>query len=218
MSVFGLHHLSLSWRPSADIYARVFVVTMTQTFIHFLHYHRTKEYMEYLCSTDVEQQRASTAYLSTTETEFFALDSEYGRRNAVCNLLGLVKFWVHAGEDGTTEVEGVEGIEGSHEEVESGPAFDDAGGNDADGDDTDGGDADGGDADGDDADGDDTGGGDADDDDADGDDTDGDDADYGENDGWGVRDLEEDSDIDDDDSGDDEGDDSRLRKRKRCSS
>ena len=132
MSVFALHHLSLSWRPSADIYARVFVVTMTQTFMGFLNYHRTEEYMEYLRSTDVKQQKASAAYLSVTETEFFALDSEDGRINAVCNLLGLVKFWEQVGEDGTTEVEGVEGMEGSGEEVESKPAFDDADGDDAD--------------------------------------------------------------------------------------
>jgi hypothetical protein len=171
---------------------------MTQTFMRFLHCHRTEEYMEYLYSTDVEQQRASTAYLSVTETEFFALDSEDGRRNAVCNLLGLVKFW--AGEDGTTEVEGVEGMEGSHEEVESGSAFDDADGDDTDGDDTDGDDADGDDADG---------------DDADGDDSDGGDADYMENDGW---DSEEDSDIDVDNSSDDEDYDPKPRKRKRCSS
>lgn len=28
-----------------------------------------------------------------TETEFFALDSKAGRRHALCNLLGLIKFW-----------------------------------------------------------------------------------------------------------------------------
>jgi hypothetical protein len=137
MSMFRLRDLSLSWRSYADIYARVFVVAMTQTFMHFIHYHRTEEYMEYLDSTDVEEQRASTAYLSMTETEFFALDSKDGRRNAVCNLLGLVKFWAQAEEDRTTEVEGMEGMEGSHEEVESSPVFDDTDGDDADGDDAD---------------------------------------------------------------------------------
>jgi len=38
-----------------------------------------------------------------TEMEFFALDSDDDRRNAVCNLLGLVKFWVQQ-EDGTVGV------------------------------------------------------------------------------------------------------------------
>jgi hypothetical protein len=144
--MFRLHDLSLSWRSYADIYARVFVVAMTQTFMHFIHYHRTEEYMEYLNSTDVEEQKASTAYLSMTETDFFALDSKDGRRNAVCNLLGLVNFWAQAGGDATTEVEGMEGMEGSHEEVESSPVFDDANDDDTD-DDTDGDDADGDDAD-----------------------------------------------------------------------
>jgi hypothetical protein len=175
MSVFALHHLSLSWRPSADIYARVFVVTITQTSMRFLQYHPTQEYIEYLRSTDVEQQRASTAYLSMTETRFFALDSEDGRRNAVCNLLGLVKFWEQAEESRTTEVKGVEEMEGSHEEVESSPASDDV----------------------------------------DGDDADGDDADYAKNDGFEIKDSEEDTDID---VYDDDCYGSRLRKRKRCSS
>lgn len=99
--MFRLRDLSLSWRSYADIYARVFVVAMTQTFMHFIHYHRTEEYMEYLNSTDVEEQKASTAYLSMTETDFFALDSKDGRRNAVCNLLGLVNFWAQEGGDDT---------------------------------------------------------------------------------------------------------------------
>jgi len=170
----------------------VFVVTMTQTFMHFLHYRRTEEYIEYLCSPDVEQQRASTAYLSMTETDFFALDSKDGRRNAVCNLLGLVKFWMQEGEDGPTGAEIVEGMEGSHEEVEGSPTFGDADGIDADGGDGDGGDTDIGDADGGDTD-----GGDVDSDDAD--------ADYVDADG-------------DDTDSDDESYISRLRKRKRRSS
>lgn len=57
----------------------VFVVAITHTFMRFLHFHRTKDYMEYLYCTDAEQQRASNAYLHMTETEFFALDSEVGR-------------------------------------------------------------------------------------------------------------------------------------------
>ncbi len=66
---------------------------MTQTFMRILHFHLTEEYMQYLHCDDAEEQRALDAYLYVTETEFFALDSKDGRRYAVCNLLGLVKFW-----------------------------------------------------------------------------------------------------------------------------
>ena len=47
----------------------------------------------YLCSEDIQQQKSSDAYLEVTESEFFALDSEDGRKYTLCNLLGLVKFW-----------------------------------------------------------------------------------------------------------------------------
>jgi hypothetical protein len=88
---------------------------MTQTFMRFLHFHRTEEYMQYLHCSDVEQQRASDAYLYMTETEFFALDSKDGRRHALCNLLGLVKFFER---EQAQEFEGVEEIEGTEEELE----------------------------------------------------------------------------------------------------
>jgi hypothetical protein len=74
-------------------YARVFVVTMTQTFMRFLHFHRTDAYVQYLRSDNKEQQESSNACLDVTESEFFALESEEGRKYALCNLLGLVKFW-----------------------------------------------------------------------------------------------------------------------------
>ena len=60
--------------------------------MRILHFHRTEEYMQYIHCKDVEQQRASDAYFYMTETEFFALDSKDGRRYALCNLLGLMKF------------------------------------------------------------------------------------------------------------------------------
>lgn len=71
--------------------------------------------MQYLRCSDVEQQRASDAYLYMTETEFFALDSKDGRRHALCNLLGLVKFFER---EQAQEFEGVEEIEGTEEELE----------------------------------------------------------------------------------------------------
>jgi hypothetical protein len=71
----------------------VFVVAMTQKFMRFLHFHCTEAYMQYLLCRDVDKQKSSDAWLDVTESEFFALDSEDGRRNALCNLLGLVKFW-----------------------------------------------------------------------------------------------------------------------------
>lgn len=61
--------------------------------MRFLHFSRTEDYMQYLHCTNIEQQRASKAYLYMTGTDLFALDSKEGRRNAVCNLLGLVRFW-----------------------------------------------------------------------------------------------------------------------------
>jgi hypothetical protein len=61
--------------------------------MRFLHFHRTDDYMQYLCFEDVKRPKASDAYLHMTETDLFALDSEEGRRHAICNLLGLVKFW-----------------------------------------------------------------------------------------------------------------------------
>ena len=66
---------------------------MTQTFMRILHFHRTEEYMQYLHCDDVEQHRALDAYFYMTEIEFFALDSKDGGRYALCNLLGLVKFF-----------------------------------------------------------------------------------------------------------------------------
>jgi len=66
---------------------------MTQTFMRFLHFCRTEAYVQYLRSNDIQQQRSSDAYLEVIESEFFALDSEYGRIYALCNLLGLVNFW-----------------------------------------------------------------------------------------------------------------------------
>lgn len=97
--------------------------------MRFLHFHRTKDYIEYLYCLDAEQQRASNAYLHMTETEFFALDSEVGRRHAVCNLLGLVKFWEKQRE---RQVQDFEETEGSEEDVEGEYAVDEAvsGGND----------------------------------------------------------------------------------------
>jgi hypothetical protein len=59
----------------------------------FLHFHRTAEYMEYLNCNDLERQMKSNAFLHVSATEFFALDTEEGRKYAVCNLLGLVNFW-----------------------------------------------------------------------------------------------------------------------------
>jgi hypothetical protein len=61
--------------------------------MRFLHFKRTEDYMQYLRCNNVEQQRASKAYLDMRGTDLFALDSEEGRENAVCNLLGLVRFW-----------------------------------------------------------------------------------------------------------------------------
>jgi hypothetical protein len=96
--------------------------------MRFLHFHRTESYMDYLKCTDVEEQRASNAYLHMTETEFFALDSAAGRRHATCNLVGLVKFWE---EQRRRKMWGME-IEGGEGDVESGDAVDKAvtGGND----------------------------------------------------------------------------------------
>jgi len=88
---------------------------MTQTFMRFLHFHRTEEYMQYLRCANVEQQRASEAYLYMTETEFFALDSKDGRRHALCNLLGLVKFFE---KEQAQEFEGVAEVGGVEEELE----------------------------------------------------------------------------------------------------
>jgi hypothetical protein len=107
----------------------VFVIVITQTFMRFLNFHRTEDYIEYLKCTNVEQQRASNAYLHMTETEFFALDSEVGRRHAMCNLVGLVKFWE---EQRKRIIRSMEGIEGGEGDVESGDAVDEAvtGGND----------------------------------------------------------------------------------------
>jgi hypothetical protein len=66
---------------------------MTQKFMCFLHFHRTEDYMQYLHCKTVEQQKASGAKLPVRATEHFALDSREGRKHAICNLLGLVKFW-----------------------------------------------------------------------------------------------------------------------------
>jgi hypothetical protein len=88
---------------------------MTQTFMRFLHFHRTEEYMQYLHCADVEQQRASDAYLYMTETEFFGLDSKDGRRHALCNLLGLVKFFER---EQAQEFEGLGEMGGNEEELE----------------------------------------------------------------------------------------------------
>ena len=66
---------------------------MTQTFMRFLHFRRTKSYMQYLHSNNTQQQKSSNACLEVTESDFFALDSENGRIYALCNLLGLVGFW-----------------------------------------------------------------------------------------------------------------------------
>jgi hypothetical protein len=71
--------------------------------------------MQYLRCDDVEQQRASDAYLYMTETEFFALDSKDGRRHALCNLLGLVKFFER---EQAQEFEGLEEMGGIEEELE----------------------------------------------------------------------------------------------------
>ncbi|OCK88166.1 uncharacterized protein K441DRAFT_700744 [Cenococcum geophilum 1.58] len=86
-----------------------FVIAMTQTFMRFMYFHWTKDYMEYFKCTDAEKQRASKAYLHMTETAFFDLNSEVGRRHAVCNLLGLVKFWEKQWERTVQDVEGSEG-------------------------------------------------------------------------------------------------------------
>lgn len=80
--------------------------------MRFLHFHQTEDYMKYLECTDVEQQRASNAYLHMTETEFLALDSKAGRRYAACNILGLVKFWEKQWELDNE-------IEGNEEDVEN---------------------------------------------------------------------------------------------------
>jgi hypothetical protein len=66
---------------------------MTQTFMRFLHFRRTNAYVQYLRSKNIQQQKLSDACLDVTESEFFALDSKDGRKYALCNLLGLVKFW-----------------------------------------------------------------------------------------------------------------------------
>ena len=101
---------------------------MTQTFMSFLHFHRTEDYMEYLKCTDAEHQRASNAYLHMTQTDFFALDTKDGRRHAVCNLVGLVKFWENQRE---RKVQGREETEGNEKDVESKYADEaDSGGND----------------------------------------------------------------------------------------
>jgi hypothetical protein len=85
---------------------------MTQTYIRFLHFNYTDEYIQYLRCDDAEKRKASNEYLHMTETDLFALDSKEGRRNAVCNLLGLVKFWQSA-----RKAEVKEKIEGSREEL-----------------------------------------------------------------------------------------------------
>jgi hypothetical protein len=61
---------------------------MTQTFMRFLVFRRTKAYVQYLRSYNIQQQKSSDVCLDVTESEFFALDSEDGRRYALCNLLG----------------------------------------------------------------------------------------------------------------------------------
>jgi hypothetical protein len=66
---------------------------MTQTSMRFLDFRRTEAYVQYLRSDNIQQQKSSDACLDVTESEFFALDSEDGRKYALCNLLGLVKFW-----------------------------------------------------------------------------------------------------------------------------
>jgi hypothetical protein len=65
----------------------------------FLHFDRTDEYMRYLGCNDLAEQKASDGFLYLTNTEFFALHTKEGRRHAVCNLLGLVKFWEREVED-----------------------------------------------------------------------------------------------------------------------
>jgi hypothetical protein len=88
---------------------------MTQTHIRFLHFNLTEDYIQYLRCDDVKKQKDSNAYLHMTETGPFALDSNEGRRNAVCNLLGLVKFWE---EQLMLKAKVVEKTEGSGEELE----------------------------------------------------------------------------------------------------
>lgn len=101
--------------------------------MRFLNFHRTEDYIKYLNCTDVKKQKASNAYLHMTETDFFALDGKAGRRDAVRNLLGLVKFWekqeLKASDE---EIEDNKEIEDSEGGVESEHAADEAvsGGND----------------------------------------------------------------------------------------
>ncbi len=64
---------------------------MTQTFMRFLYFDPTKKYFDYLRCSDLAEQKASDAFLYVTETDFFALDSKVGRRQTLCNLLGLAK-------------------------------------------------------------------------------------------------------------------------------
>jgi hypothetical protein len=78
---------------------------MTQAFMRFLHFRRTEAYMQYLRSNNIRQQKSSDACLEVTESEFFALDSEYGRKYALCNLLGLVKLWDEQRQEAGEELE-----------------------------------------------------------------------------------------------------------------
>jgi hypothetical protein len=116
MSIATLRPYPIS---AANVCTRVFVIVMTQTFMCFLNFHPTKEYMEYLRYDNSEQQRASGAFLHVTDTEFFALNTKEGRRHAVCNLLGLVKFW-------ESKDKRMKEIEGSKEEGESKVDIDDS--------------------------------------------------------------------------------------------
>ena len=54
---------------AANVCTRVFVIVMTQTFMCFLNFHPTKEYMEYLRYDNSEQQRASGAFLTCKSHE-----------------------------------------------------------------------------------------------------------------------------------------------------
>jgi len=101
-----------------------FLIAATNTFIGFIHFRFGVDYMEYLDAPDEASQRAlvndtgKDTFVYMQRTEWFNVEEPKGRSNALCHVLGLVR-WHSAQERSGDEADLVGATESGEDDYEA---------------------------------------------------------------------------------------------------
>ncbi|KAK3364190.1 hypothetical protein B0T25DRAFT_598066 [Lasiosphaeria hispida] len=115
----------ITWKANPELLPHsVFLIAATNTFMRFIQFSFSRDYLEYLDALDVETQLEiindpeRAVFVSMQSSRWMNLQSSLGRRAALCHVLALLRWHNaqglvhHQGDEGDDDDDDVDGGEG----------------------------------------------------------------------------------------------------------